>query len=396
MKRSDRRRAEKSATQVPSTQTPAQPPAGQPAASRPRATSSDEAQLSLPPSKDADATRLSLPAAEDADATQLSLPPATVEPAAELPPTHLRPTKAKRHKVALSTLASDLGLEVLADGGHNLDRRYVETADLNRPGLQWSGYLDHFSSNRLQIVGRAEAGYLWSLSAKAREQRLNDYCALGFPAVIITRGLDIPEEALATAVANEIPVFRSPEDTSRFYSRLHWYLAVELAPRTVLHAGLVDVYSAGILIMGKSGAGKSETTLELVRRGHRLIADDTVEVRRPGDRDLIGRSPDLQRHFMEIKGLGIINVKRLYGIGAVKLDAAINLVISLEPWEPGMAEVPEGPGTMRILDLDVPLVRIMVEPGRNLAILIEAVAMDHRSRALGSAAQGRFGREDRA
>lgn len=302
----------------------------------------------------------------------------------------------KKHKVALSALVQDLDLEVLTDGGQNLDVRYVTTTDLNRPGLQWSGYFDHFSRDRLQIVGRAEAGYIWSLPVRERWQRLDSYCALGFPAVIVTRELGIPTEAIFMAGAHGIPVLRTREDTSRFYSQLHWYLSVELAPRTVLHAGLVDVYGAGILILGKSGAGKSETTLELVRRGHRLIADDTVEVRRPAERELIGRSPDLQRHFMEIKGLGIINVKRLYGIGAVKLDSPINLVVSLEPAEPGQEESTQAPTTMDILDLPVPLVRILVEPGRNLAVLIETVAMDFRSRALGQVASVRFGREDRS
>lgn len=301
----------------------------------------------------------------------------------------------RRHKVALSTLISDLDLEVLTDGGQNLDVRYVTTSDLNRPGLQWSGYYDHFSSDRLQIVGRAEAGYIWSLPAPERRSRLEAYSGLGFPAVIVTRDLAIPAEAISTAETHGIPVLRSREDTSRFYSQLHWYLSVALAPRTMLHAGLVDVYGAGILILGKSGAGKSETTLELVRRGHRLIADDTVEVRLPAERELIGRSPDLQRHFMEIKGLGIINVKRLYGIGAVKLESPINLVVSLEPADPEH-EPAVTPATMDILGLPVPLLRILVEPGRNLAILIEAAAMDFRSRALGQVASVRFGREDRS
>jgi HPr kinase/phosphorylase len=298
------------------------------------------------------------------------------------------PSAAWQYRVSLARIVSVMGLEVVHDGGGDLAQRYVTTADLSRPGLVWAGYTRHFDNERLQVVGPAEAGFLWSVPEQHRWELLGTYCQLGFPAVIITRGLEVPNEALATTARSGIPVLRTSERTSRFESWLNRFLSKELAPRALIHAGLVDVAGVGVLILGQSGMGKSETTMELIRRGHRLIADDTVEVRRPSEAELWGRSPDVQRHFMEIKGIGIVNVRNLFGVGAVKEISEISLVVSLERWraDADYSGYDQEVQTYDLLGIPVPLLPIPVEPGRNLAVVIEAAAMTHRARNLGTLA----------
>lgn len=287
--------------------------------------------------------------------------------------------------MSLAAIVAHFGLEVISTGGADLDWRRVTTADLNRPGLQWAGYTDHFSRARLQVIGRAEAGYILGLPEEERRRRLEGYCAMGFPAAIFTQGLRVPEWAVDIAESFGIPVFGTEVATLDFIANLNAYLALELAPRTLMHAGLVDVFGAGVLILGRSGIGKSETALELIRRGHRMVADDTVEIRRPSDRELIGRAPLLMRHFMEIKGIGIVNLRRMFGIGAVKASGGIDLVVALEQWDPDHS-YPEVDALSRaesridILGVEVPVLTIPVQPGRNTAVLIESAAVTYRAR----------------
>lgn len=283
--------------------------------------------------------------------------------------------------VPLGRIVEHFALEVITDAGVDMGARMVTTADLNRPGLQWAGYSEQFPSAQIQIVGRAEVGYLLTLPEPERFERLAQFARVGVPAAILTNDLPITDGTVALANEFAIPVLRTPQATTEFAAQLNWFLALELAPREVLHAGLLDVAGEGVLILGRSGIGKSETALELVRRGHRLVADDTVEVRRPSDRDLVGRAPGLVRHFMEIKGIGIVNLRLMFGIGSVKATSEIGLVVSLEPLDPER-DYSQEPDRMEILGVTLPLVTIPVRPGRNTAILIETAAMEQRAHRL--------------
>ena len=283
--------------------------------------------------------------------------------------------------VPLAAIVEHFSLEVVTAAGVDMAGRLVTTADLNRPGLQWAGYSEQFPSSQIQIVGRAEVGYLLTLPQEERWERLAQFARVGVPAAILTNDLPVTEGSVELAETYGIPLLRTPQATTEFAAQLTWFLALELAPREVLHAGLLDVAGEGVLILGRSGIGKSETALELIRRGHRLVADDTVEVRRPSDRDLVGRAPGLVRHFMEIKGIGIVNLRLMFGIGSVKATSEISMVVSLVPLDPDHDYSLE-PDRMEILGVQLPLVTIPVRPGRNTAILIETAAMDQRAHRL--------------
>ncbi len=283
--------------------------------------------------------------------------------------------------IPLAAVVAHFGLDVVTDAGVDLAARMVSTSELNRPGLQWAGYSEQFPGAQIQIVGRAEVGYLLSLPEEQRWERLSEFARLGVPAAILTHGLPVTFGAVQLAVEFGIPLLRTSQATTEFAAQLTWFLALELAPREVLHAGLLDVAGEGVLILGRSGIGKSETALELVRRGHRLVADDTVEVRRPSDRDLVGRAPGRVRHFMEVKGIGIVNLRLMFGVGSVKATSEISMVVSLEPLDPERDYALE-PDRMEILGVELPLVTIPVRPGRNAAILIETAAMGQRARRL--------------
>ena len=283
--------------------------------------------------------------------------------------------------VPLSSLVEQFDLEVLTEAGADLTQRLVTTSKVNRPGLQWAGYSEHFPTSRLQLIGRSELGYLLSLDEAVRFAGLEQYAQLGMPAVVVARGLDFDRRALEIADSYGIPVLRTPAHTTDFASELSWYLALELAPRMVIHAGMVDVAGEGVLILGRPGIGKSETALELIRRGHRLIADDTVEIRRPTEHELIGRAPGRVRSFMEVKGIGIVNLRLMYGIGSVKATGDVSIVVALR-WVDEERDFSNLPDRMDLLGVSVPMVTIPVRPGRNSAVLIETAAMDIRARRM--------------
>lgn len=270
-------------------------------------------------------------------------------------------------------------------GCTRLDEIEITTSDVNRPGLQLVGYLDYFGADRIQIIGKGEYEYIKTLDADERYRRMDAFFATGFPCMVVARNLDVCPEMISVAKKHHIPILRSGEVTSRFLSGLIRYLNVHLAPRVTKHGVLVEVYGEGILILGESGVGKSETALELVKRGHRLIADDVVEVRKVSDKTLLGTSPDIIRHFIEIRGIGILDVKNLYGVGSVKIQETINLVINMELWDEkkdydrlGLEDKYED-----ILDIKVPSLNIPVRPGRNLAIIVEIAAMNNRQKKMG-------------
>lgn len=286
--------------------------------------------------------------------------------------------------VTLKEIAEEFALECIT-GCEKLEEVLITTADVNRPGLQLTGYYEFFGTDRIQIMGKVETTYLERMTSSERHSVFDEFFSNGIPCIVVARGLEIFPEMIEISNKFEIPILRTNDVTSRFMSAIIRYLNVQLAPRISKHGVLVEVYGEGILILGESGVGKSETALELVKRGHRLVADDVVEIRKVSDRSLVGTAPDIIRHFIEIRGIGILDVKNLYGVGSVKVTENINLVINLELWDEkksydrlGLVEE-----YTEILDLSVPSLKIPVRPGRNLAIIVEVAAMNNRQKKMG-------------
>ncbi|HEY0827749.1 MAG TPA: HPr(Ser) kinase/phosphatase [Bacilli bacterium] len=287
-------------------------------------------------------------------------------------------------KLRVSDLVRRFNLEVIC-GEAGLKRQII-TADLHRPGLEMAGFFTYHSRDRVQILGMSELTFFESLTESERWDRMKKLCQEEeTPCICISRGLDVPRELLEEATIMNMAVVRSPVATTILASRITGFLESKLAPSTTIHGVLVDVYGVGMLITGGSGIGKSETALELVKRGHRLIADDAVEIRQTADNVLIGNAPDLIKHLLEIRGVGIINVMTLFGAGAIRSEKKITVVVKLETWQEdkqydrlGLDEE-----NTRIIDTDLPLVTIPVRPGRNLAVIIEVAAMNYRLKRMG-------------
>jgi Hpr(Ser) kinase/phosphatase len=293
-------------------------------------------------------------------------------------------------KVRVSELVQQFHLEIVA--GEDGLRRTIVTDDLNRPGLEMAGYFNYYPTDRVQMLGRTELAFMETLTSEERRDRMERLCHEETPCIIITRALDIPPELIEIANERHFPVLRSSVATTILISRITNFLEKKLAPSATIHGVLVDVYGVGMLITGGSGIGKSETALELVKRGHRLIADDAVEIRQTADNHLFGSAPDLIRHLLEIRGLGILNVMTLFGAGAVKNNTGINLVVRLENWQQdkqydrlGLDEE-----TTKIIETEVPLLTVPVRPGRNLAVILEVAAMNYRLKRMGYNAAQQF------
>lgn len=295
------------------------------------------------------------------------------------------PVDVPNYSVPLTAVIEAMGLMRVAGGHVDTDTILVSTSELNRPGLQLTGYTEHFRNDRLQIIGWTETAYLSGLDPDIREARLDAYFALGFPALVVARGLHVMPDMVEAADRHDVPVYVTDVVTSQFAGALNWFLIHELAPRQTIGAGLVDVYGEGILIFGDRGIGKSETALELVRRGHRIIADDGVEVRRIADAHLRGRAPEGAGHSIAIRGVGLVDVERLFGIGSIKPDSRISFVVILEMRDLGKEYERVGIDEhfTEVLGVSVNCVTIPVQPGRNLAVIIEAAALNHRQQALG-------------
>ncbi len=291
---------------------------------------------------------------------------------------------AKKFSVPLSQIIREMSLETVYMP-RDPEAIPVSSADVNRPGLAFGGYLDYFDSERIQIVGKSECGYLNDLPADVRAERLAAFAACRPPAVVISRDIPPLKELEEACVQNEVPLLRSKDLTTSFMAALISYLSVELAPRITRHGVLVEVYGEGILLTGDSGVGKSETAIELVKRGHRLIADDAVEIRRVSSKTLVGSAPDNIRHFIELRGVGIVNARRIFGMGAVKMTEKIDMVISMEQWDSEKVYDRMGLNNeyTEILGIHVPSYTIPVKPGRNLAIIIEVAAMNNRQKKMG-------------
>ena len=270
--------------------------------------------------------------------------------------------------------------------------RKVTVSDLNRPGLALAGFFTYYPSERIQILGKTELTFLNRLKPVTIRKRMEKLCQEKTPCVIIARDLSIPPELVEVACEKRIPLLKTDITTTRFISKLTGYLEAQLAPVKTIHGVLIDVYGVGILLIGGSGIGKSETALELVKRGHRLVADDVVEMRQTAVNELIGTAPELVRHLLEIRGVGIIDVMTLFGAGAVRNHKKITLVIKLEMWEKdknydrlGLDEE-----KIKLMDTDLPLITIPVRPGRNLAVIIEVAAMNYRLKLMGYHAAKEF------
>lgn len=286
-------------------------------------------------------------------------------------------------KVKTIDLIDEFQLELVC--GEEGVNRPITTSDLSRPGLEIAGYFDYYPADRIQILGMTELSFFSKLNDAERISRMQMLCSDITPCIIITRDLEVPKELLMASESVSVPVLRTSMKTTRFSSRLTNFLESKLAPTTAVHGVLVDIYGVGVMITGKSGVGKSETALELVKRGHRLVADDCVEIRQEDDDTLVGNSPELIEHLLEIRGVGIINVMTLFGAGAVRSHKRISLVINLELWDQqknydrlGLEEE-----KVRIIDTDITRMNIPVRPGRNIAVIIEVAAMNFRLKRMG-------------
>lgn len=288
------------------------------------------------------------------------------------------------YTVALSDIINELSLESIYLPT-SAEKISISCARVNRPGLPLAGFFDHFEPERIQLIGKVEYLYLNSLSHEEKEARLTAFFAAKPVAVIVTSSMDISDLALSVAEKYGIPVMRTKETTSEFMAALIAFLNLKLAPRITRHAVLVEVYGEGILLLGDSGVGKSETAIELVKRGHRLIADDAVEIKRVSKKTLVGEAPEIIRHYVELRGVGIIDVRRLFGMGAVKVSEKIDLIVNLEPWVQGKMYDRLGLDEQftEILGIDIPSLTIPVRPGRNLSIIIEIAAMNNRLKRMG-------------
>ena len=290
----------------------------------------------------------------------------------------------KEFSVTLGQLITEFQFELIY-GPEGFEKIEITTDDVNRPGLQLAGFFDYFEPQRLQIMGKAENAYVEQFDEEKRTDIFEKICATGIPAVIVTRNIEVFPELIEAAKKYDVAVLRTNEFTSSVTSALVASLKVSLAPRITLHGVLVELYGEGILILGDSGVGKSETAIELVKRGHRLIADDAVEIKRVSDRTLVGCAPEIIRHFIELRGIGIVDVRRIFGMGAIKETERVDMIINLEQWVEGKMYDRLGMDNQYtdILGLRIPSLTIPVRPGRNLAVIIEVAAMNHRHKSMG-------------
>ena len=270
--------------------------------------------------------------------------------------------------------------------------RHIAVSDISRPGLEMAGYFTYYPANRVQLLGKTELSFYDMLLPHERIERMKKLCSPDTPAIIVSHDMKVPEELKNASNEEHVPVLTAKMATTRFSSLLTNFLESKLAPTTAVHGVLVDIYGVGVLITGKSGVGKSETALELVKRGHRLVADDCVEIRQEAENTLVGNAPKLIEHLLEIRGLGIIDIMTLFGASAIRSFKRISLVIDLEIWDPqktydrlGLEEE-----KMKIIDTDLHKLTIPVRPGRNLAVIIEVASMNHRLKRMGVNAAEEF------
>ena len=280
-------------------------------------------------------------------------------------------------------LATALGLRTISTAGKEMEES-IDQADLCRPGLQFAGYFDVFAFERPQVIGKTEMAYLGSLPPNVLDERLTRYFSYHIPCIIIARSMQCPPALLERAQENDVPVYGADEETSIFSAKAITFLSEALAPRQTCHGVLMDVYGVGLMITGESGVGKSECALELIKHGHQLVTDDVVDISRVG-RTLYGESPEMVRDFIELRGIGIVDVKEIFGIGAIVRRIRIDLVINLETWHEGKDydRLGNRERTMDILGVPLPLIEVPVRPGRSLSTIVEIAARNWRLKAEG-------------
>ena len=288
------------------------------------------------------------------------------------------------HSVLLTDLVKAFSLEIV-NKATDYERIRLLVEDVSRPGLQLAGYFYHFEPMRMQVFGNMEASYIEKLSDAERAIAFDRLLSYKFPALLIARGIPVDPRLLEMAQKHNVTLLRSKEATSTIVSAIITYLKSALAPRITRHAVLMEIYGEGLLLMGESGMGKSETAIELLKRGHRLIADDAVEIRKVAGDTLMGTSPELVRNYIELRGIGIINVAKLYGMGAVKAENEVNLIVNVVPWDQHASYDRLGLEDQytELLGVKIPTYTIPISPGRNLAVILEVAAMNNRQRKMG-------------
>lgn len=295
------------------------------------------------------------------------------------------------YSVPLTQLVREFNLTI-AYQASDYETIHITVDDVSRPGLPLAGFFDHFEPMRLQVIGRVEQTYLEKLSREERAVIFDRFFSYKIPALIISRNIVPLPECLEMAEKHDITVLRCPESTSYIVSSLITSLKTALAPRITRHGVLVDVYGEGLLLMGESGIGKSEAAVELLKRGHRLIADDAVEIKKVSSTQLMGRAPELIRNYIELRGIGVVNVAMLFGMGAIKEENVINLIINIVPWS--NKQIYDRLGLedqyADLLGVKVPSITIPITPGRNLAVILEVAAMNNRQKRLGYNAAAEF------
>ena len=286
--------------------------------------------------------------------------------------------------VALTTIIKEFNLDTIY-APDNIDQILISRPEINRPGLPLAGFFDYFDPERIHIIGRVEAIYLAKCSPNERREKIRNFMSKKPICIIIARNIGPYPEMVEFAAEYEIPILKTSVSTNSFISSVIASLNVHLAPTITRHGVLVEVYGEGVLITGDSGIGKSETAIELIKRGHRLIADDAVEISKVSEKTLVGRAPEIIRHYMELRGIGIIDIRRIFGAGSVKETEKIQLVINFEPWIEGKIYDRLGMETeyIDILGIKVPYINIPVRPGRNLAVIMEIAAMNSRLKKMG-------------
>lgn len=288
------------------------------------------------------------------------------------------------YNIKLSKLISELQLEqvYMPEGAEEIT---INSREVNRPGVEFNGYYDHFDSQRINIVGMGENAMLKTFSEERLIATIDKFFSMKPPAVIISRGMTVHEAFLGSAQKYQVPLLSSEDATSDVVAALVAYLNLELAERITRHGVFVEVYGEGILFVGDSGVGKSETAIELIKRGHRLIADDAVEIRKVSNKTLVGQAPENIRYFIELRGIGMVNARRIFGMGAVKISEKIDMIINLELWDSTKTYDRMGIDNLytEILGIRVPVMTIPVKPGRNLAVIIEVAAMNNRQKKMG-------------
>ncbi|WP_416147179.1 HPr(Ser) kinase/phosphatase [Salipaludibacillus sp. HK11] len=294
-------------------------------------------------------------------------------------------------EVTAKDLMKEFNLDLVNDE-ESVTYRSIPTSDISRPGMEMAGYFTYYPAERIQLLGKTEMSFYDKLSEADKKDRMERLCTYDTPAIVISRGMEPPKDLIESANRTGVPVLAGNLKTTRMSSQLTTFLESRLAPMTAIHGVLIDIYGIGVMITGSSGVGKSETALDLVRRGHRLVADDSVEIRQEHDGVLVGQAPDLIRHLLEIRGIGIINVMTLFGAGAVRNFKRIGLTIDLETWDQkkqydrlGLDEE-----TIKIFDTDLTKITLPVRPGRNLAVIIEVAAMNFRLKRMGINAAEQF------